>query len=69
MTTQQLLTLRIAALTAMNADDRAKILALSPDYSRTGIFVLHNCSRCKDGTKPCVQGNARQCAYPIARNA
>lgn len=39
-----------------------------PDYSRTGMFVLHNCSRCSDGKKPCVVGNPSQCEYPHARN-
>lgn len=23
-----------------------------PDYTRVGMFVLHNCSRCKDGREP-----------------
>ena len=38
------------------------------DQSRTGMFVLHNCSRCNDGNKQCVGGNPRQCEYPYARN-
>jgi len=39
-----------------------------PDYSRIGMFVLHNCARCDDGKKPCVIGNPSQCEYPHARN-
>lgn len=39
-----------------------------PDYSRSGIFQDHNCYRCKNGEKPCVVGNPRQCEYPHARN-
>ena len=39
-----------------------------PDYSRTGIFVHHNCWRCKDGAQPCVQGSPNRCEYPHARN-
>ena len=39
-----------------------------PDHSREGIFVLHNCSRCSDGRRPCVVGNPSRCEYPHARN-
>lgn len=39
-----------------------------PDHSRSGIFVHHNCARCDNGTKPCVQGASHQCEYPHARN-
>jgi hypothetical protein len=39
-----------------------------PDYTRVGMFVLHNCSRCKDGREPCIAGNPHQCEYPHARN-
>lgn len=39
-----------------------------PDYSKEGIFVYHNCSRCNDGKKPCVEGNPLKCQYPHARN-
>lgn len=39
-----------------------------PDPSREGMFRDHNCWRCKDGAKPCVNGNPRQCEYPHARN-
>jgi hypothetical protein len=39
-----------------------------PDHSREGIFVYHNCSRCKDGTLPCVQGAVWNCEYPHARD-
>src|SRR6185312_547124 len=40
-----------------------------PDHSRSGIFVYHNCSRCKNGTDlsrcptPDVPGN---CGEPVA---
>ena len=36
-----------------------------PDYSRSGIFITHNCSRCRDGTLPC---SAWPCEFPHARN-
>jgi len=39
-----------------------------PDPSRSGIFRDHNCSYCKNGEKPCVQGNPLQCEFPMARN-
>ena len=39
-----------------------------PDHSRSGIFVYHNCYRCKDGTLPCKSGNPNKCEYPRARN-
>ena len=39
-----------------------------PDYTRVGMFVLHNCARCKDGREPCITGNPRQCEYPHARD-
>lgn len=39
-----------------------------PDYSRPGIFALHNCWKCNDGKRPCVNGNPAQCDYPRARN-
>jgi hypothetical protein len=42
--------------------------AMGPDHSRKGIFVNHNCYRCKDGEKPCVQGGAHRCEYPHARD-
>lgn len=39
-----------------------------PDYSRPGIFATHNCWKCSDGAKPCVQGGPHRCEYPHARN-
>ena len=39
-----------------------------PDYSREGIFILHNCWRCQNGAARCASGNPRQCEYPHARN-
>lgn len=42
-----------------------------PDYSRSGIFIDHNCSRCSDGAKACPDGQtgpSRNCEYPHARN-
>lgn len=39
-----------------------------PDYSRVGIFVNHNCSRCRSGELPCKSGNPNRCEYPHARN-
>lgn len=39
-----------------------------PDYTRVGMFILHNCWRCKDGREACVAGDPRQCEYPHARN-
>lgn len=48
--------------------DKKHIDPRDPDPSRPGIFRDHNCSRCNDGQKPCVAGNANQCEYPHARN-
>ena len=42
--------------------------AMEPDMTRTGIFQNHNCNRCSDGAKPCVQGGAHKCDNPHARN-
>lgn len=39
-----------------------------PDHTRKGIFVYHNCYRCKHGLNPCVQGNPSKCDNPHARN-
>lgn len=32
------------------------------------MFREHNCWRCKDGERPCVQGGPHRCEYPHARN-
>ena len=42
--------------------------AMEPDMTRTGIFQNHNCNRCSDGAKPCVQGGPHKCDNPHARN-
>ncbi len=39
-----------------------------PDHTRSGVFVLNNCWRCRSGEVPCVNGNPNQCSYPVARN-
>ena len=39
-----------------------------PDHTRSGIFVYHNCSKCGNGEKPCVNGSPGRCDYPQARN-
>ena len=39
-----------------------------PDPTKTGIFRDHNCYRCKDGERPCVQGSPNRCEFPHARN-
>ena len=39
-----------------------------PDHSRSGIFVNHNCYRCRNGKLPCKQGAPNRCDYPHARN-
>lgn len=39
-----------------------------PDPTKEGIFRDHNCWRCNDGEKPCVNGHPHQCEYPHARN-
>jgi hypothetical protein len=50
--------------------EQDKLDPRDPDHSRTGIFVYHNCSRCRNGELPercptMVPGN---CGYPRARN-
>jgi len=52
----------------MTEEAQQKTDARDPDYSRSGIFVHHNCWRCLDGKMPCVRGNPSQCDYPHARN-
>ena len=42
--------------------------AMGPDMTRAGIFQNHNCNRCSDGAKPCVQGGPHKCDNPHARN-
>ena len=39
-----------------------------PDHSREGMFVNHNCYRCRHGAMPCVNGHMWDCEYPHARN-
>ena len=66
-----------AALGAASAAVRAATTAISlarqhnamePDMTRSGIFQNHNCNRCSDGAKPCVQGGAHKCDNPHARD-
>lgn len=40
--------------------------ALAP--TREGIWRDHTCYRCRNGERFCVQGDARQCEYPHAKN-
>lgn len=53
---------------ARGADD---LSPRDPDRTREGIFVYHNCSRCRNGSRldrcptPERPGN---CGHPIARN-
>ncbi len=39
-----------------------------PDYSRSGVFINHNCWRCDSGRKPCIKNNPRDCDTLHARN-
>ena len=36
--------------------DKTKRTIVDPRDPRQGMFVLHNCWRCKDGREPCVNG-------------
>jgi hypothetical protein len=45
-----------------------KVDPRDPDHSKEGVFVLHNCWRCRDGKLKCAQGNPHQCSMPHARN-
>ena len=49
-------------------EDEAFEKAMSPDYSRQGIFQTHNCAYCRDGELPCKQGGAHRCDNLRARN-
>lgn len=40
----------------------------APDHNRDGIFVYHNCWKCQNGKKPCVNGAVNRCDYLQARN-
>lgn len=59
-------------LTTCPMCDRDTMVAMGerrdPDPSRSGIFRNHNCWKCNDGAKPCVQGGPHRCDYPHARN-
>ena len=39
-----------------------------PDYTREGVFIYHNCYRCKNGTLPCRSGSPNRCDNLTARN-
>ena len=45
-----------------------KEVRLEPGWLiKDGMFVLHNCWKCKDGREACVAGNPHQCGYLHAR--
>jgi len=57
------------------------IMATKPDYNklmeeamgprkdpRQPIFRYHNCWKCREGERPCAEGNYNSCSYPHARN-
>ncbi len=56
------------AILSRNALEEKRLDPRDPDHSRSGIFVYHNCSRCNNGDKPCVEGGHNICSYPRARN-
>lgn len=58
----------MSALTDMHEARSQPVDPRDPDHSRTGIFVLHNCWKCRNGEKPCVNRYPNQCDYPRARN-
>lgn len=39
-----------------------------PDHSRPAPFNYHNCWKCRDGQRPCVNGDAHGCEHLHARN-
>lgn len=39
-----------------------------PNPSKEGFFRYHNCWKCREGEKPCVNGTPGRCDYPRARN-
>jgi hypothetical protein len=38
------------------------------DNPRHPMFRDHNCWKCKDGERACVNGSPNSCEYPHARN-
>ncbi len=48
--------------------DEPPVDSREPDHTRTGIFVYHNCWKCKNGKMPCVARIPGNCGYPVARN-
>ena len=54
-------------LDAISGDDKNRH-PMDDDPTKEGIFRSHNCCRCKDGAKPCVNGHPHNCEYPHARN-
>lgn len=52
----------------MTDHDKTIVEPRGADPSRPGIFRDHNCWKCQDGKKPCVNGSPNRCDYPHARN-
>jgi hypothetical protein len=53
----------------MMTDDQKPQDPRDPDPTREGIFRDHNCWKCDNGKRPCVQREHRGwCEYPHARN-
>jgi hypothetical protein len=59
---------RFGYITGKTTEAMRRLMGKCLDHSREGMFVLHDCWRCQDGTTPCIRGNPRQCEYPHARN-
>lgn len=39
-----------------------------PDHTKTGVFIYHNCARCRSGALPCVKGAPHLCDNLHARD-
>jgi hypothetical protein len=52
----------------MNDAPKPPLDPRDPDHTRSGIFVHHNCWKCRNGEKPCIRTNPSYCEYPTARN-
>jgi hypothetical protein len=49
-------------------EERRRERGMGPRHDRAGMFVYHDCWKCRDGSKPCVSGDPGNCEYPHARD-
>jgi len=65
--------LGVVAMTSIEAEKRNARHHITSTQERKvsvrhGMFRDHSCWKCREGERPCVVGDPRQCEYPHARN-